>query len=215
MGDTKVRIDSDLYNSVKAIAEKTGKSISDIVEEAVRAYLIGAESSTESKPIKSIMTRIITTHFAGKCLRCRSDIPQGELAYYVRIVYSDNTVKSYLLCLDCYYKDTALAQQYLKKRKLEIIIRGLQKRAEELANEVERLQAQVELSKIKSELATLFNNFKSVILDPNSDYASKFLQIIEGINQLVDSINKLEYTIKEVAKPTTKKHGIIKAAKGV
>ncbi len=206
MSDKKIRISEELYDQLAKIAEKSGRSMRDLVEEAVRAYLLGTESV--EKPIKSIQGKVIPLQYPSRCFFCKKQIKQGELAYWAKYTYSDNTTKSYVICLDCYYKDTALAEWYLKKKKLEAIVRGLKKQADELAEKVNRLRTEYDVMSIRKEVASLWYEFKQFILTPDSSIDSDKLQeFIDRVNELMDKLTGIEASLRvEVGIP--KKKGV-------
>ena len=103
------------------------------------------------------------------------------MAYYARYIYADNTARSFIVCLDCYYSDTALAEWYLKKKKLEAIVRGLQKRADELARKVEELRAEADINALKKECYELWGEFKRFML-----------QDTEGLRRIEEMLDRLE-----------------------
>lgn len=205
MTDRKIRVSGELYDQLAKIAEKSGRSMRDLVEEAIRAYLLGTESV--EKPIKSIQGKVIPLQYPSRCFFCKKPIKQGELAYWAKYTYSDNTTKSYVICLDCYYKDTALAEWYLKKKKLEAIVRGLKKKADTLAEEVNRLRMEYDVMSIRKEVASLWNEFKQFILTPDSSIDSDKLQeFIDRVNELIDKLTGIEASLRvEVGIPKKKK----------
>ena len=207
MGDRKIRVSEELYDQLAKVADRSGRSMRDLVEEAVRAYLLGTESV--EKPIKSIQGKIIPLQYPSRCFFCRKQIKQGELAYWAKYTYSDNTTKSYVICLDCYYKDTALAEWYLKKKKLEAIVRGLKKQADELAEKVGKLRTEYDVISIRKEVASLWNEFKQYVLTPNSSTDSDKLQeFIDRVNELLDKLVGIEASLRVEV-------GVIKRRKGV
>lgn len=198
----KVRISEDLYEKIKQIAEKSNRTIKDIVEEAIKAYLLGIEQI--DKPIKSIQGKIIPLQYQGKCKICGKTISQGELAYWVRYTYTDNTSKGYTICLDCYYKDTSLAEWYLKKRKLESIVRGLQKKADSLAEEIEKLQNEYDVLSLKRDVIQFWRAFKETFT--NSPDISIVNQFMDKLNDLIDRVERLEGMLKLLESPIPRKH---------
>ncbi|RLJ04545.1 MAG: hypothetical protein DRP08_01490 [Candidatus Aenigmatarchaeota archaeon] len=207
MSDKKIRISEELYDQLTKIAEKSGRSMRDLVEEAIRAYLLGTESV--EKPIKSIQGKIIPLQYPSRCFFCKRQIKQGELAYWAKYTYSDNTTKSYVICLDCYYKDTALAEWYLKKKKLEAIVRGLKKQADELAEKVNRLRTEYDVMSIRKEVASLWNEFKQYMLTPNSSVDSDKLQeFIDRVNELIDKLTGIEASLRVEVGISKKKKGV-------
>jgi len=195
MGEKKIRISEELYEQIQKVAEKSGRSMRELVEEAVKAYLLGTENI--DKPVKSVSGKIIPVQYETRCRLCGKRISKGELAYWVKYVYNDNTTKSYVICLDCYYKDTALAEWYLKKKKLESIVRGLKKEADRLADEVEKLRTEYSILNLKKEIYSVWNDFKNFILRPHHELNDdKLNEFIEKINELIDRVSSIEASLR-------------------
>jgi hypothetical protein len=183
MTTVNVRISKEIYEKVSQVAEKSGKSIREVVEDAIMAYVMGAVGD---KPIKAVKAKIIPVNWGGKCAFCGRRIEPGELAYWAKTEYEDGSTRSSLICLDCYYKDSAMAEWYLKKKKWEAIVRGLEKRAEQLRKEIEALEVQKNLAALKSEVFRMWQSFKDAITD------NKLLEEIDGfMDNTITLIEKL------------------------
>jgi len=193
MSDKKVRISDELYDQLQKLAERSNKSMRELVEEAVKAYLLGTESV--DKPVKSVQGKIIPLQYTSRCRFCGKVIQSGELGYWVKYVYNANSTKSYVVCLDCYYKHTALAEWYLKKKKLEAIVRGLKKEADRLAEEVNKLRTEYDLFNIKRDVANVWNSFKQYILTPNTSL-DRVGEFIDKVNELIDRVAGIEAFIR-------------------
>jgi len=200
--ESKVRISEELYEKVRQIAEKQGRTIKEVVEEAIKAFILGIEQV--DKPIKSVTGKIIPLQYDAKCRICGRQIKAGELAYWAKYTYTDGTSKSYVICLDCYYKDTALAEQYLRKKKLEAVVRGLQKKADELVEQVEKLQAQYDLQQLKSEIFQFWRNVKDAVLsDPN--VLKNIDKFFNELNALIERLNAVEAALTFGEEPKKRK----------
>jgi len=186
----KVRISEDLYSKLKEIADKSGRSIRELVDEAVKAYILGF---TGDKEIKATTGKIISLTYSTKCKRCGRELKEGELAYWSKITYTDNTSRSFVYCLDCYYSEGALAEYYLKKKKLEAVIKGLEKKANQLVEEITQLEALVDLYKLENEIQSYWIRLLELVSHedkPNLNMA------IEELLELIDKVKQLENTLK-------------------
>jgi len=185
--------DDELYNKLKELGDKSGRSLSDLIHEAVRLYVVGAVGV--DKDVKSIVNKVITVQFPSKCYRCGKEIAKGDLAYYVRYVYSDNTAKSFLYCFDCYLgeHDEALAKQYLTIRRLKAEIRGLKKLREKLASEVEREGVKNEISNLRLEVLKILRDYRQMGINVDM---SKLNELIDRISLVEARLNELEEAIK-------------------
>jgi len=199
VSDKKIRISDELYDQLQKIAEKNNKSMKDIVEEAIKTYILGIEGV--EKPISKIQSKIIASQFDSRCYYCKREVKKGELCYYLRYVYADSTSRSFIVCLDCYYKDTALAEWYLKKKKLEVIVKGLQKKADELAKEIESLVVQKDLQRLKKECVELWEEFKRFILgDENMKKIEELLSRLEAFEEKLKELEDAMVSLSEKRK---------------
>jgi hypothetical protein len=196
-----VRVDKEIYEKIKLLAEKTNREIKDIVDEALRLYVLG--SIDKDKEIVEVKSDIITLQYDTKCYRCKKDLKAGELAYWIRYVYSDNTKRSYVFCLECYYQSAGLKNQYLTKKKLEIIIRSLRAEADELSKKVLQLRSEVKLYDLRSELHRLYKDLIQHIADP--DLKNKLIEISDKLSDLDKKVNDLIEDLKIIPMIKTRK----------
>jgi len=198
MGVKLVKINEALYEKLREFCEKNNIAIREYVEEAIKLRLYGQSD----KPIKGIKDKIIPLNYPDRCHVCGKQLMRGELAYWIRYTFTDNTTRSIVVCLDCYYKDTALAEWYLKKKRLESVVRGLKKKADQLAKEVQVLEDRKALANIKKELMGIWFNFMSLVNKNQLDQATleKFLEKIED---LADKIDQIVIALSVETKPTT------------
>jgi len=215
MGDKKVRISEELYEQIQKIAEKNGRSMRDIVEEAVKLYVFGREQFAD-KEIKSIKQNFIVTQYETRCKICKKQIKQGEMVFWIKYTFTDNTSKSYVICLDCYYSkyDKAYAKRYLKLKELEAVKKGLEKEIKDLIAEYNELKKkkeflvkEIDLLKIKEDLLNLYKEFNSAFkyfLSPNADRDNVFRKInelMERMMDLTDKVSEIEAYIKSSITP--------------
>jgi len=196
-----VRVDKEIYEKIKDLAEKTNREIKDIVDEALRLYVLG--SIDKDKEIIEVKSDIITLQYDTKCYRCKKDLKAGELAYWIRYVYSDNTKRSYVFCLECYYQSAGLKNQYLTKKKLEIIIRSLKAEADELSKKVLQLRTETKLYDLRSELYRLYKDLIQHIADP--DLKNKLIEISDKLSDLDKKVFDLIEDLKIIPMIKTRK----------
>jgi hypothetical protein len=200
-----VRVDKEIYEKIKDLAEKTNREIKDIVDEALRLYVLG--SIDKDKEIVEVKSDIITLQYDTKCYRCKKDLKAGELAYWIRYVYSDNTKRSYVFCLECYYQSAGLKNQYLTKKKFEIIIRSLKAEADELSKKVLQLRTETKLYDLRSELHRLYKDLIQHIADP--DLKNKLIEISDKLSDLDKKVNDLIEDLKIIPMIRPKKTKVI------
>ena len=205
MVDTKIRVSQDIYEKIRGLAEKSGKSMRELVEEAINAYLLGVEGA-EGKDVKGITAKIIPLQFQTRCKKCGRQLQPGDLGYWAKITFTDNTVRSYTICLDCYYQGTALKEQYLKKRKLEIVVRELRREADRLSDQVEELRAYTRLVEAKKELLKMVREARellAVITQP--ERRLQLEKINTSLDNLVDATEKLMNLLEQYDKELVKR----------
>jgi len=200
MGVKLVKINEALYEKLKEFCEKNNITIREYVEEAIKIRLYGHSD----KPIKGIKDKIIPLNYPDRCHVCGKELRRGELAYWIRYTFTDNTTKSIVVCLDCYYRDTALAEWYLKKKRLENVVRGLKKKADQLAREIQILEDRKALADIKRELMGIWFNFMTLVNKNQLDQETleKFLIKIED---LADKIDQIAIALSVEVKPSSMK----------
>jgi predicted transcriptional regulator/uncharacterized protein YoxC len=194
MSQTVIRVSEDVYKKVKEIAEKSGKSIREIVEEAINIYLLGKEQAVD-KDAKEIKNKWIIAKYSSKCSRCQKQINAGDMVFWIRVTYADNSVRSYLYCSECYLTsfDTSLAKKYLKVKELEATYKSLKKFCDSLAQQATELQNKVNLLNLEKDIEQFWFNFRSVFTqNPDVKIVNDFIQRLEDI---VDRVKKLEATI--------------------
>jgi len=193
---TTLRVKEEIYELLKKVSEETGKSISDIASEAIKAYIKGIQ--VYDKEIKEITRlRPIKNKFPSKCHICGKDLPVGVLVFYQKIVFVDNTLKPIVLCQECASDEDALASKYIKAYELQKTIRGLKRKADKLAQEI------VELSKLTSLRSVYFDIERE--LKVLRDYLRTYnhpREAIEKIDEfrakLEELANKLDQTLEDV-----------------
>jgi len=190
MVDKLVKVDEETYEMVQKLAEKTGRSMKDIIAEAVR--LIYAGSTSTEKQMKNASSKMITLMYPARCYRCGAQLKQGDLAYYVKVVFEDDSTKSYVYCLDCYLPDRAMAQIFLKKRQLEITVRGLKKMADELADQIKALQLERDIRQIEREIWDAYNRFVTVFGESKDEFTKQAGEILERLADLANKVKVLE-----------------------
>jgi hypothetical protein len=96
-----------------------------------------------------------------------------------------------------------LKNQYLTKKKLEIIIRSLKAEADELSKKVLQLRTEVKLYDLRSQLHRLYKDLIQHIADP--DLKNKLIEISDKLSDLDKKINDLIEDLKIIPMIKTKK----------
>ena len=189
---TVVRLSSEDYELVKKIAEQTGKSVTEVVREAINAYYRGL--SPEGKQIKRIsdIKPWVLKHNA-RCASCNRELKAGDKVMYQFVEYEDKSRKHIFICLDCSVEEHSLAKLYVKKYWLEKAIKGLKKLADSYAEQV------VTISKIQD----FYNTVRDVDreLKVLRDYLKTYQhprEALEAVIKFMESLESMENRIREV-----------------
>jgi len=193
-----IKISDNVYEKLKDLAEKRSISLNQLVEEILNVYL-GGESD---RAIKKIVSMDLINEYENKrCRKCGKQLAVGEQIHYIKYEYHDGSVKTVYYCLDCWYSTSALAKQYLTKKKLELTVKGLKQEADKLVDEIKRLQQQLEeikiqldvrqsLAKIREELEFLLSQRLITLQD--------FKQAMSKVEELLLRVEELEKRTKPV-----------------
>lgn len=204
-----VKLSDQVYEKLKELADKKGGvAINNVIEELLNIYF----GSPRDKPIKKIYDKDIELIYNAKCRKCGKDIPAGEPAHYIRYEYEDGSSSYVIYCLDCWYSSSALAKQYLTKKKLEATIRGLKKEADKLVEEIQLLEKQANdlkiqldvrqaLAKIREELDFLL----SMQFITREDYNKAMSKVEELLLRIEELEAKTRVSIVETQKLEAKK----------
>ncbi|MEM4976081.1 MAG: hypothetical protein QXT64_02010 [Desulfurococcaceae archaeon] len=148
MPEAVVRISSEAKKLVEEIAQKTGRSVSQLVSEAIYRVYLGADKSMENAVDKKI-TDIKTETFKAKsdklfCSICKRQINKDELVTVVTIHYDDNTVSKTFYCYSCYMSETISDEKLLalekKLHELRRVKKLLENEKKKLLDEVTKLE---------------------------------------------------------------------------
>jgi hypothetical protein len=192
MSQVPLKVSEDVYKKIKEIAEKSGKSIREIVEEAINIYLLGKEQAVD-KDIKEIKNKWIVAKYPSKCSKCQNQINVGDMVFWVRITYADNSIRSYVYCSDCYLSsfDSSLAKKYLKVKELEATYRSLKKMCDSLAEEAKQLENKVNLLKLEEEIERFWFAFQATFTqNPDSQIVRDFLNKLEDLIEKIKTFEK-------------------------
>jgi prefoldin subunit 5 len=189
---TVVRLSSEDYELVKRIAEQTGKSIVEVLREAVNAYYRGL--SPEGKSIKRISDiRPWVLKHNARCASCNRELKAGDKVMYQFVEYEDKSRKHIFICLDCSVEEHSLAKLYIKKYWLEKAIKGLKKMADSYAEQIQQTQ----------KITDFYNTVRDVEreLKVLRDYLKQYQhpkEALEAVIKFMDKLESLEARVREV-----------------
>lgn len=162
-----IKVSDHVYEKLKQLAEKRFVSLNNVVEEILNIYLGGSQ---DDRPIKQIINKFIQLHYPAVCNVCKKQLAVNTLVFYVKYVYDDNSSRTNIICLDCYYSSsTALAKYYLRERELKAVIKGLREEADKLAKAVLELRRSINIFELlnkvdKKLLSTNDNELKELLI---------------------------------------------------
>lgn len=148
MPEAVVRISSEAKKLVEEIAQKTGRSVSQLVSEAIYRVYLGADKVIENAVDKKI-TDIKTETFKAKsdklhCSICKRQINKDEIVTVITVHYDDNTVSKTFYCYSCYMSETISDEKLLSLEKklyeLRRVKRLLESEKKKLLDEVTKLE---------------------------------------------------------------------------
>ena len=190
-----VKISDNVYDKLKELAEKRSISLNQLVEEILNVYL-GGESDRAIKRIVSI--DLINEYEGKKCRKCGKQLAIGEQIHYIKYEYHDGSVKVIYYCLDCWYSTSALAKQYLTKKKLELTVKGLKQEADKLVEEIKTLQQQLEEIKIQLDVRQSLAKIREEL----EFLLSQRLITIQDFKTLISKVEELLLRIEDLEKRT-------------
>lgn len=195
MGAKLVKISESLYAKVKEFAEKRQTTIRDIVERAISLYLQGVEIGKIDKEIKGITDKDIVVQYKARCFLCGKPIEPGEVAHYLKIVYTDNSARSFIAHLSCWTEkyDTSLAKAIIKRERIKMEIKSLEKYRKKLVEDIS-----LKYEEVRELLARLRNKVEEIHGFPEYYEIVRELGIIR--DQLEDIRLLLSEDVKEIKK---------------
>lgn len=200
MPSEKIRVSDELYQKLKDISEnlckkpETCRSIRSLVEEAVRIFVLGFSGD---KSVDKVRQGWITVEYPARCVKCGRDVKQGEKAYWIKHIYTDGTSRSMVICENCFFTEEAVAEKYIKKRELEAVIRGLEKKAGQLADEVIKLRAMFDAYQLRKEIYAEWSRFRTSIHSPLNWASNEVRELLSSIVKKLDEILERQARIEE------------------
>jgi len=194
-----VRLNPEAYRVAEEIAGKTGRSIAQVISDAVFKAYLGVDKALEGALDKKV-TDIKTETFRVKssnlyCSVCKRQINPGELATVVTIYYEDNTQQKLFYCYNCWMEQTINDQQLLRleKRKYELerAIRVLRQEKKKLLDEIVKHVIHKMYIDLLYKINFILDTFK-----PAPEYAEKLLEIQDEIRRLDAKVTPLIKPVK-------------------
>ncbi|MHC1627969.1 MAG: ribbon-helix-helix protein, CopG family [Candidatus Nezhaarchaeales archaeon] len=193
-----IKISDELYEQISSVAEKQGKTIKEVVEEALQQYLGVLQGVSKDEDVEDVKTvedwRLL---FDSKCEICKGDIKAGEHAVRVIITLKDGRKVNKFYHKECYlfHSDKLMAKYYVKKRQLQRIIKALEAQCNEYADRILEIEDKVKLA----ELQERFQHVLKLV----EDYLTEFKD--EQLKQIHEEIKKLKQDIEELRLALTMK----------
>jgi len=180
-----IKVDDQVYDKIKELAEKRGCSMNDIVSEMLNIYLGGTSGD---KAIKEYKDRVIVLQYDSRCKTCGKELKAGTLARYVLYIYEDGSKKGGVYCLDCYFmSNPVLAKLYVKKKELEVVIKQLNDEISKRIEVLKQYEHQIRVADLKREVLQLIRDIRMNIMNDQ-----KLIELSKKLEELYDTIDKLE-----------------------
>ncbi|MEM4621013.1 MAG: hypothetical protein QW607_12480 [Desulfurococcaceae archaeon] len=191
MPESVVRISSKAKELVEEIAKKTGRSVSQIVTEAIYKTYLGTDRVLDNVIDKKVLD-VKTETFKTKtdslyCTICKRQINRGEIVTVMTIFYDDNTQQKIFYCYNCYLSESISDEKLLKLEKrvyeLNRIIRLLRNEKNKLLNEITKYEKIVNNIDFLLNLEKKIDELKQKVDESTRD---KLDEMFRKINELYE-----------------------------
>jgi len=209
MSEIRAKIDDELYKLIKEKAKSEGKTIKDIVIEALNQYLRGFTGDVTQ--LVSIRAKIINTKYKTKCILCGSEIKEGERVLWLKGIGS--------ICIKCMFKEATSKfsdKDYAKAiTKLELEIQRLRAIANEVRNEIKDLASiyfTIEPVRLLKRVGEIMGKIEDIInhflyREDMKDIVDEFRKLYDILGNIYDELKKRAIQ-KAFVKNVLKKAGI-------
>jgi len=195
-----IKVDDETYELLNQLAEKYGTSIKDVASRAIKLFYAGMEHVPVDKEITKIEEKIITLKYPTRCKKCRRELKQGDIAYWIRYTYSDKSTKSRILCIECYsseqIRDKELGKLIVEKYRIKREIKVLKEEEKRLLERIMELKYIVDLNDLKYRLSVLIEHLENVF-----ENKEELRAVREELESLVEKVKEMEEFTKSVILP--------------
>jgi len=198
MKTIEVKLSEDLYNQLEEYAQKNNKTKSDVIRQALIMFF--GISEVADKQIKTTIAKITPALYSSRCKKCNRELSQGEIIGLIKIVYEDNSHKTFVYCLDCYYSlsDKTIVDLEVKKVKLQKTISAFKREINRLVNIYEELEREVKvMSNLKQVVDELKLYIEKVYQGENVDL-KKLIQELSDLNMNISDLLRLVEVKKKI-----------------
>ena len=207
MTEIRAKIDEELYNLVKEKAKKEGKTIKDIVIEALNQYLRGFTGDVTQ--LVNIRAKIINTKYKTKCILCNREIKEGERVLWLKGIGS--------ICIRCMFSEAAKKfsdKDYAKAiTKLELEIQRLRAIANEVRSEIKDLASiyfTIEPVRLLKKVEEIMGKIEDII--NHFLYREDMKEVIEEFRKLYDVLSGIYDEMRKRAVPKAFIKNVLKKA---
>lgn len=187
----QIKVDDDVHEKLKEIADKRQISINDLVRELLNLYLGGF---TTEKAVEKVVSKELITDSEKYCYKCKRKIEIGETVTWIKYVYSDGSAKTLYYCFEC--ANPNIAKIFKKKREMELVVKQLKNEADRLVDEINKLETIRDFYKLKSDVLQFWKEFRHVVAnDPSVDKVNTFF---DKLIELMDRIVRLEQIVSSI-----------------
>jgi len=207
MSEIRAKIDDELYRLVKEKAKSEGKTIKDIVIEALNQYLRGFTGDVTQ--LVNIRAKIINTKYKTKCILCGSEIKEGERVLWLKGIGS--------ICIKCMFKEATSKfsdKDYTKAiTKLELEIQRLRAIANEVRSEIKDLASiyfTIEPVRLLKRVEEIMGKIEDII--NHFLYREDMKEVIEEFRKLYDVLSGIYDEMRKRAVPKAFIKNVLKKA---
>lgn len=206
MGSKPVKISEDLYRRAEELAQRTGKSLKEVVEDALAKYFGLVEGLGSDSDIKNVkVVKSWRLRYNATCAYCKRELRASEEVVREIVELEDGRKINNFYHPECYVysTDSTMARLYVKKRQMEKLIKALKKQADELADVIEEAETRKRLMDIAEDLQRIAGEKDRVLAEARKlveDYIVKpeeRAKILESLSKLEEKLEQLREVLEE------------------
>lgn len=192
----RLELPDDLYAKVKEMAESTGRSIKDIIIEALQLRIFGQQAKPDSEMVEYTEPKLTILKFPTRCARCGKPINAGEEAWLAKVKYKDGSERWVAWHFSCLMTDKQLAKIYLEIRKLRRIRDVLKREADELADLINEAEARKKVLDVALEISKVSQEFEKKVFEV-ADRIREWLFTVNAKNEDLKALREELLKINE------------------
>jgi len=188
-----LRVKEETINKLKEIAEKEGKTQSEVVEELIENYheIVRGEKLEKDEIEKLTWSKPLPLRFPKKCIKCNRELQVGEL-----VLIAKGSRGYIYLCYNCYMKanisripEVKQTYRYYKElQKVKALYSHAKSELDRIVTKVNIYETYEKLEEILDEAKTTIYDLQDYLRKVESD--EKLIKILENLEKLAERIEK-------------------------